>query len=269
MKIGKMSVLRNLVFNDRLRDYKWYLSYAKRKGYEIISLEKFYFLKDRNKGKHFVLRHDVDSLELSTRKMFETEMDIGVRSTYYFRKSTIDRRLIKDMLSAGFDVGFHFETIANYIRENDISDKDDIDWSILPDLLKAEIQDFNNEIGYKVKSICSHGAEENIKFNISNNVITENIDTIILGVNFEAYSELLYKDINCHIMDGTITNCFGFSYYENPISAADAGYNNILFLSHPEHWFDTKKRKRAKLRDICRGKAVFRRSNRKFIRVRK
>ena len=269
MQINKMMVIGTLLFNNRLKRYEEYIEYAKKKGYEIISLEKFYNLSDRRSNKHFIMRHDVDSYELSTRKMFEKEKKMGISSTYYFRKSTVDKHLIDEMIDADFEVGFHFETIANYVREKGNVKKNQIDYELMSERLKCEIQEFEMIIGHKIHSICSHGADENINLGVSNNTITEERDMCIFGVDFEAYSEKIYKDIDCHIMDCTITRGYGFAYYDNPYSAVDEGFSNILFLSHPEHWYDSKRRRKAKIRDIVKGKAVFRKSKRMFKRISK
>lgn len=269
MKVNRHMVFNSLLFNNRLKRYAEYIQYARKNAYEIVSLEQFYNLPNRRNRKYFVLRHDVDSLEPSTRKMFEIEKKIGVTSTYYFRKTTIDTLLIEEMIYSRFEVGFHFETIANYIREHGVIDKNQIDISLMGEYLKNEIKDFEHIIGHKINSICSHGADENIRLGISNNIITEVRGTDVFGVKFEAYDADLYKDIDCHIMDCTVTRGFGFAYYDNPYSAIDKGYSNILFLSHPEHWYDSKRRRKAKIRDIVKGKAVFRKSKRMFKRISK
>lgn len=267
MKDSFFSVIKTILKNDRLKQYGKYIHYAQENGYQVLSLEDFYRLEDRRKGKHFILRHDVDQGGIYTRKMFEAEKALGVKSTYYFRFSTIDRELIEEMLQAGFDVGLHFETIADWARENSITRKEEIDMECMKQRLKEEIKKFEELIGHKTFSCCSHGAPENARLGISNNAITENADMEEFQIGFEAYQKALYDFVDCHIMDGALINNFGFSYADTPISAVDDGYENIVFLSHPNHWYCPVKLRIRFLLAIVRGKGNFKRAGRKFQRI--
>ena len=78
----------------------------------------------------------MDDLGEHTRKIFETEKALGMKATYYFRFSTVDRELIREMTDTGFDVGLHFETIADYAREHNIENKNEIDMELMKRQLK-------------------------------------------------------------------------------------------------------------------------------------
>lgn len=266
----KHHVLHLLVFNDRLDDYREYIEYAQKHNYKVVSLEDFYSNSERNQEKHFVLRHDVDWPGQSTRKMFELEKDLGVKSTYYFRFSTIDKPLIDEMIAAGFDVGLHFETIADYVKEHHISEASCLDMDLMTDLLKKDILRFEEIVCHKVHSICSHGAPENVLLKVANNTITERLLKAgggyeLLNIDFEAYDSTMYNDVDCHIMDGGVLGHYGFSYKDTPISAIDEGKNNIVFLSHPSHWWLTPQDRYKSILLFFLGKAKFT-TNRKFKR---
>lgn len=267
MKSDIITVLSTIVFNDRLKKYQYYIEYARNKGYEVVSLEEFFRLSDKKNGKHFILRHDVDVSGPSVRKMFELENKIKCKSTYYFRFSTIDKELIQEMFDNGFGVGFHFETISDYIKENGYVDKNQIDIELMRLRLKQDIQKFEETIGHKIFSCCSHGAAENIKIGMSNNTITETADMRDFDIEFEAYSKSLYEYVDCHIMDQDIVYNFGFSYADTPISAIDNGYNNILFLSHPNHWYYTYYERLRRMRTVAVGRAKFKEATREFVRI--
>lgn len=267
MKDGFLSVIITILFNNRLEKYKYYIEYARKNGYQILSLENFYRLKDKREGRHFVLRHDVDHLGLCTRKMFEVEKEMGVISTYYFRFSTIDKEIIQEMLNAGFSVGLHFETIADYAREHHIKNKNEIDMKLMKQLLKGEVQRFEDIIGQKIYSCCSHGALENAMLGISNNAITEKADMSVFGLEFEAYDKELYEFVDCHIMDGSLICNFGFSYADTPITAIDDKKSNIVFLSHPNHWYRSGKQRIRQLGAIALGFGRFKASEQLFKRI--
>ena len=267
MKDGFFSVFCTILLNNRLKKYRDYIQYAREKEYQVLSLEDFYKLSDKRQGKHFILRHDVDELGLYTRKMFETEKALGVKATYYFRFSTIDRELIQEMIDNGFDVGLHFETIADYAKEHNIKSKKEINMELMKQQLKEDIRRFEGIIGHKTFSCCSHGAPENRQLGISNNTITEHADLSEFGLGFEAYNKELYEFVDCHIMDSSLLRNFGFSYEDTPITAMDAGQANIVFLTHPNHWYLPLKRRFLLLRAMILGKGSFKKAERVFRRI--
>lgn len=261
------AIARTVLLNQRLAYYRYILEYAVSHDYIVTPLEEFYSLSDRRNAKHFVLRHDVDYSGISTRKMFELERKMGFRSTYYFRNSTVDIDLIKEMISSGYEVGLHFETIADYIKDNACIKREEIDLSQCEKNLEEDILHFESLIGAKINSICSHGAPENRRLNISNNTLTENQVLSKYGVLFEAYDREMYDNsVDCHVMDGTILINYGFAYKDTPISAIDQGHQNIVFLSHPNHWVLTGIERIKLIRRFALGKAKYD-SDRVFKRI--
>lgn len=268
---SKTFLIKTLLLNDRLKVYKDYIEYAREHGYNVIPLEEFFTLPERRKAgtKNFVLRHDVDWKGNSTRKMFEVERECGVRSTYYFRFSTIDLPLIQEMKAAGFEVGFHFETISDYIKENDCTDKNQIDVAMLRQRFREDVLRFEELVGFDIASVCAHGHTLNKKLGISNNVITEDEELSKYGLLFEAYDREMYEnDVDCHILDGRLTKNYGFQYKDNPYNAINASYQNIIFLSHPHNWTLSPSRRLRTFGGILLGQATFE-SNRTFQRIAK
>ena len=233
---SKVFLAKTIFLNNRLSVYRKYILAAKEAGYKVCSLKEFW--DDRfSKDKHFVLRHDVDQLLPATRKMFEVEKKLGVHATYYFRWSTIDKKLIKDMLDAGFEVGLHYETVATYISEHNIKSKEDLPLKEMQDILKEEIKKFRNEFSPDMVSCCSHGAQENRDLDVSSNILLEDADYSEFGIQFEAYDKDMYERCNIyHIMDCNLRFSFGFAYKANPIDGIIEDKQNIIFLSHPIHW---------------------------------
>ena len=235
---GKKFVLSTILKNNRLDTYSRYINYAKENDYKCCSMMEFY--KDPDNGKHFVLRHDVDFRSPSTAKMFYVERDLGVHSTYYFRKSTLDVSLARLMIDNGFEVGFHYETLSDYALENNLTSVSEKDIDCCKARLKEEIKEFNRLIGTNISSIVSHGAKKNIEIGKSNNLLLEGHNYEDYGVIFEGYDELLYeKHITSHIMDGNIRRNYGYYYETNPIDEINQGKKNIVFLTHPNHWYKT------------------------------
>ena len=233
---GKGFVVKTIFLNDRLKTYQYYLNTALENGYEICSMVEFY--ENLDNGKHFVLRHDVDHMGQATKKMFNTERKMGVHSTYYFRKSTIDVPLMNEMIDSGFEVGFHYETLSDYAIENNLSNVSENDIELCRLRLKEEISEFNRLINKPVQSIVSHGSNKNFEIGKSNNVLLENQSCSDFGILFEGYDEQIYNSyVDVHIMDDNIRNNSGFYYSSNPLDAIASGKQNIIFLSHPHHWY--------------------------------
>lgn len=240
---GNKFILKTILNNDRLNAYEFYIKYAENNGYNVCGLEKFYENRDDG-NKYFVLRHDVDIVSEATEEMFLKEKALGVTSTYYFRFSTIDVELIKKMEDAGFEVGFHFETLANYANEFGIERIDEISIEKVQEKLKMEIDKFEKTTNITIKSLASHGHPLNRKLGYSNNYILENESYSKYNILFEAYDKELYnKYIDSHIMDNNICFNSGFSYNENPIEEIDNKKARIVFLSHPNYWYGNNVRK--------------------------
>lgn len=239
--IGKKYVLSTIAKNNRLDTYSKYIEMAKQHGYYVCSMREFFL--DSKEKKHFVLRHDVDYLGPFTRKMFTVERNLGVHSTYYFRDSTIDVSLMNEMIEAQFEVGFHYETLSNYAKEHSLNKLSIKDIEICRSKLKKEIQNINELLNSPITSVASHGDKKNREIMLSNNVLLEGQDYNDYGILFEAYDENLYNNyVDVHIMDNNIRRNFGFSYSVNPIEAISDNYTNIVFLSHPNHWYNSWKR---------------------------
>lgn len=163
-------ILGSIFINNRLKWYELYLKLALDFGYKVCSMVEFYREKPI---RALILRHDVDSITPVTRKMFELEKSIGVTNTYYFRFSTYDRKLINDMHEAGFEVGLHYEPIADYSKEKNIQSASEIDFEETCIRLRKEIRLFDEMTGWPSKSCASHGEAENIRLKVSNNILFE------------------------------------------------------------------------------------------------
>lgn len=260
-------LVRTILLNDRLRMYGSYIRLAREKGYVVCPMRDFYIDRMNIKARHFVLRHDVDHVSPATRKMFEAERRLGVRSTYYFRFGTMDLPLMRDMIQEGFEVGLHYETLSDYIRENRITDIGQADLQIVRERLRHEIEEFNETVGMKMTSCASHGAPENVRLKCSNNILLEGEDPAAYDILFEAYDRALYeKFVDCHIMDGSILYNFGFSYRDNPVDAVREDKRNIVFLAHPNHWYASPRVRAGQAAKLILGRARFS-SDRQFRRI--
>ena len=116
--------LKQRIYEDylkpcRLPEYKAVLEYFRDAGYRMVGILELYKMVTGNgvSGKVFVNRHDIDTSPKVARAMFEIEKFVyghNGSATYYFRNSTIDKKLIADIENYGYETGYHYEELATY-----------------------------------------------------------------------------------------------------------------------------------------------------------
>ena len=94
-----------------VRKYKELLDAFKKAGYEFQTVES-YVKKPINRV--VVLRHDVDSWPQNALQMAELENELGIKSTYYFRKSwlSFQERIVQKIVGYGYEIGYHYEDLS-------------------------------------------------------------------------------------------------------------------------------------------------------------
>jgi len=228
--------------NDRIKEYERIIKKAIENNYEVISLRDYIEEKyDKNK-KLFILRHDVDHLSDGTLMMFEVEKKYNVKSSFYFRNSTFEPKLMKEIEKYGSEASLHFEPIADFVKANGIKNKEELysykDWqSRCLNILKSNIERFRNLIDIPCTTIASHGEYENSLVKTPNNYLTEDIKTYeYLGIKLEAYNKKMIERVTCYISDVPIEINGGYKYGTTPFEAINRDEEFIMFLSHPNHW---------------------------------
>lgn len=123
--------------------YKALLQGIKNSSFKVVT----YFEYCSNiQNKTIILRHDVDKNPHKALEMARIEAEFDIVSTYYFRKSTFDETIIKEIVALGHEVGYHYEELA--ICNGDI---------------EKAIEMFNRNISFfrsyiPIKTIAMHGS---------------------------------------------------------------------------------------------------------------
>ncbi len=114
-------------------------------GYMIKTVAAY--LQDADVDKNIlIMRHDVDRSPAKALRMAKLEYSLGIKTTYYFRKSGFARQdIIKAIAELGHEIGYHYETLDKARGDH----------------LKA-IQTFEKELTElrniaDVSTICMHG----------------------------------------------------------------------------------------------------------------
>lgn len=249
----------------RWKEYEEILKYALNNGYIVTSLIDWYLhYKDNQNYKVLILRHDIDYSIKGTTKMLEIERKLGlnklynklkeyedhlknktipkiifggVRSTFYFRWSTANKKLIKEIKEYGSEVGLHYETLASYAIKNNIYKKSEFtekDLVNCQEELKKEIKKFKDLFG-EIYSAASHGHERNRMLGIPNNILVEGVNLQEFGLVLEAYNKEINELFDIYISDGSIFDGY-WKYGISPCEAIDKQIPTILLLTHPIHW---------------------------------
>ena len=232
--------------NSRMKEYEQIIKRAKEKEYEIISLRDYIQENYNNEKKLLVLRHDIDHFSNATRMMFEIEKKYEVHSSFYFRNSTFEPKLMKEIENYGSEASLHFEPIADFVKANEIRSKEELftfeNWEQkCLNILKANLDRYRNLLNLPCLTIASHGEYENTLVETPNNYLTENIDTYkFLNIKLEAYNKEMIQKVTCYISDVPIEINGGYKYSITPFEAINDNEEFIMFLTHPNHWHYSK-----------------------------
>ena len=240
--MGKLNSLYNRIYADylmpsRLKEYEKIITQSISEGYTHITLKDYYTALANNKlkGRYFIHRHDIDTDIRTTKKMFAIEKKHNIKTTYYFRLSTITPKLMKEIEEFGSEASYHFEEIATFCKKNKIKSKEKAISRL--DEIKAEFhknfKQLESDLGYKFKTVASHGDFVNRKLNLINNEITNDPKLrLSLEIDCEAYDSNLHESFNAYISDKPYPKYYSPENIFDVIGKADI----ICMLTHPRQW---------------------------------
>ncbi len=224
---------------SRMEEYRRLIKYALKSGYIHLTLTAYYKLLKENKidnsKKYFLHRHDIDTDPATARAFFETECELGVKSSYYFRLKTMDIELQRDLADHDFEVGYHYEELSDICKRKKIKQR-----QLVPEfypeiraMFKKNLTQMEKLSGRKIKSIAAHGDFVNRKIGLPNQAFITNELLSELGLELECYNEELIQSFN---YIGSDTTYPAFYRPFSPFLAIDKNIQVIYFLSHPRHW---------------------------------
>ena len=240
--MNRVKLFVSYLKNDRVSEYEAIIKKAKEYDYEVIGLRDYIENNYSKDKKLFVLRHDVDHFSDGTEMMFEVEKKYGVTSSFYFRNSTFEPKLMKAIEAYGSESSLHHEPIADFVKANAIKSKEELeafeDWEQkCLTILKTNLDRFRVLCDIPCLTIASHGEYENSLVKTPNNYLTENTKTYdYLGIKLEAYNKEMIDKVTCYISDVPLEINGGYKYGDTPFEAIEREDQFIMFLSHPNHW---------------------------------
>lgn len=208
---------------SRLNEYMALLEKAIKNGFSFVPLQEF------SLGEKLVfLRHDIDTDVSIAKKMFSIEKKLGIRSTYYFRRSTMNKKLIESLKEFGCEVSYHFEEVSDYAYKYNLCDKKEIKAAFgkISEIFKKNLEDTRKKIGAPCVTIASHGDFVNRKVGVINNEFLTTQLRNECGILYEAYDSTL--------MDATKYCSDGNAKFMELSDFSEA--SRYYLLVHPRSW---------------------------------
>lgn len=240
--MSKLNSLKHRIYSDyflpnRLGLYRSILEFALAHGYEIVSVENYYDLKQDNQvlpNKIIICRHDIDTDPSVVEDFFKIEQELGVRASYYFRLSTLSPNLMAAIEDYGSEASYHYEEIASYCKVHRIKNRELI-WSAMPEIQSQFIDNYlsiKTKLSLKMRTVCSHGDFVNRYLKIVNTELLTAEIRKECGIQCEAYDQIIRRD------SFNISDCCAPIFWKNesPFISIARGEQIINLLTHPRHW---------------------------------
>lgn len=226
---------------SRLPDYKKTLERAKEHGYRMVGVLDFARMVRAGEiegQKIYLNRHDIDTSPKVAAEMFAIEKEVYGKSatvSYYFRETTIDKKLIKELDEYGYETGYHYEQLATYAKKHKLKSREAIEKSVekAGQEFLVELERFRRDTGSKSISIASHGDFINTRYDIQSYEMLRVPDIRKnAGIEVEAYDDDIMQYVEERYADQNLLE----KYSERIISAFERNVPIVMSLTHPRNW---------------------------------
>lgn len=208
----------------RYRQYENVLKKGIENGYTFVTLKDF----DVDGKKQIILRHDIDSDIAIAKKMFAIEKKYNIRSTYYFRRKTFNKKFIKKLTQFGCEVSYHFEEIATYAYKHNLNNGEEIyaAFDKVQTLFENNLKKFREKSGCECRTVAAHGDFVNRVTGIINNEL--------LAPKIRAKCSILREAYDSELMDNAKYCSDGNRDFVSLCDFEEAV--NYYLLVHPRTW---------------------------------
>jgi hypothetical protein len=218
----------------RWREYRGLLEAALEHGYRVLGVEGWVGGASAADGPLLVLRHDVDQHPGSALAMARVERELDLRSSWYFRWRTADRRTIAALRDDGHSVGFHYETLSRLALERGAGTAEEVE-ALVPTArvaLREEIATFAQLHG-RLRSVCPHG-DSRIPL-ARNAVLLQGCAPAELGVEFDVNEAMRGRGLARWLTDRSRAEGRWAGGVE-PAGLLAARSSPLLCVVHPNNW---------------------------------
>jgi hypothetical protein len=226
-------VRRDYLRPPRLGELDRFVCHALARGYRTMTLSEFAADAPAT-GRILLLRHDVDSDVTRARRMFALEQRLGVTGSWFFRRRTWDVALMRELASAGAEVGYHYEELADLIKQRGAATAEAARALIGParERLRAALPALRASSGLPLDVLASHGDFANAAVGVTNvELLEDRAFRAAIGVRLEAY------DVE-HRVDARFTDAARVARWwpGDPAEALERGEQVVEVLVHPRAW---------------------------------
>jgi hypothetical protein len=231
-------VYRDYLKPERLDEFRRLVRRAVDLRYETMTLSAFAELAAAGgpamRGRVLLLRHDVDSDVPRARRMWEIERQSGAVGTFFFRRATWDVAFMRELRSAGCEVGYHYEELATLVKERGAATAGEARQLIAParERLRGSLAELRAGSALELDVIASHGDFANRAVEVANvELLADPAFRAEIGVRLEAYDVEDHVDVRAS--DGASP---GYWWPQDPIEALERGERVVEVLIHPRAW---------------------------------
>jgi hypothetical protein len=219
----------------RWSEYGGLLKAALGTGYQPVTLEDFLDgAVRRSDGPVLILRHDVDQCAGAALRMSDVELELGLRSTWYFRWRTARPAVIEELRRRGAEVGLHYETLSretlNGRGGGALEPEEGL--GAARERLRDEIATFVALFG-PIRSVAAHGDTRVPE--VRNAELLRGEKWSEYGVDYDANDAMRRHSLAAWLTDRSGAEG-GWSNDADPFSLLRRGATPILCLTHPNNW---------------------------------
>lgn len=234
----KNRLYSDYLLSERFYEYQELIETAMTKGYLITSVIGYHDLQKAGNissaAKVIIMRHDIDTDKIAAQKFFDIEKSYGVKSSFYFRLSTIEPRLMNAIEKYGSEASYHYEEISTYCKQYKIRDKTEVVKKMdkIQEVFIANYLKLKKDLSIPMRSIASHGDFVNRYLGVVNQELLTSEIRKQCGIEVEAYDEIIKSE--CVSISDTLYPVFWKTH--NPIELIYKNEKKINILTHPRHW---------------------------------
>ena len=223
---------------SRLSEYEDLIVAIKDAGYNQTSvINAWSYIKSAGKlNATFVHRHDIDTDIATAKKIFDIERRHGVKSSFYFRLSTLHVNFMREIEEYGSEASYHYEELATYAKNNHIKSPDVLQARVglIQENFLKNLQKIRQITGLPCKTVASHGDFANRKLGLVNHVILKDyVFRDKCNIELESYDAELMNYFDFRMSDKPYPD---FWHPLSPFEVISDKANNIFLLTHPRQW---------------------------------
>jgi hypothetical protein len=231
-------VYRDYLQRERLEDFRALVSGALDHGSETMTLSAFAGIalaQPSAAGERILLlRHDIDSNVPRARRMWAIERELGVVGSYFFRRSTWDLDFMRELSSAGNEVGYHYEELTSVIKEQGAASAAEARALLgtARNRLRATVAELRANSGLALETFAAHGDFASRALRVYNvELLSDPGVRTEIGVRYEAYDVEMHA--TARSSDGAPPDGWR---PEDPMDAIRRGERVVAVLLHPRSW---------------------------------